>query len=62
MTEEETLERQLVGREIDLELGLACLRLYAELFALTGAEEHRDRREFYRATVRTLEADASVAA
>jgi hypothetical protein len=58
----ETLERQLVGREIDLELGLACLRLYSELFTLTVADEHRARREFYRATVERLETQRSVAA
>ena len=50
----ETLERQFAGNAIDLKLGFACLRLYSELFVLTGAEEHRARREFYRSAVESM--------
>lgn len=56
------LERQVVAGGVDVKFGLACRRLYSELHAKTGDEEHRARRDSYRALVESLEAADSVAA
>jgi hypothetical protein len=50
------LERSFAERGIDLRLALVCLRLYSELFAATGDERCRERRDFYRAFVGLLDA------
>jgi hypothetical protein len=53
------LERSFVERGVDLRLALAFERLHAELFALSGNERHRERRDFYRAFVGLLAAFAA---
>lgn len=50
------LERSFVERGIDLRLALAFERLHGELFAATGSNRHRERRNFYRAFVGLLDA------
>lgn len=51
------LERGFSERGIDLKFGRACLRLYAELYAVTDDEEHRARRDSYRSAIDLFEAE-----
>ena len=54
----ELIERQSRALPPDLHLARAAARLYAELFAQTGADEHRDRRCGFSALVAELESEA----
>jgi hypothetical protein len=53
------IERSFTERGIDLRLALAFERVHAELFALGGGEQYRERRDFYRAFVGLLDAVAA---
>ena len=53
------LERSFFERGIDLRLALAFERLHAELTALGGGEQYRERRDFYRAFVGLLDSIAA---